>query len=231
MEPLLEPNARARAAVAAFLRGSSSESEAAVVSDDDEFVQRPNRLGLGATSRGTTSVDGDHARKRLERSLQAQRERNAAAVDSASSDSEPDESRTRIVGRKRSLNVGSARSQRVVHKRAPKSDAKPPQPKPQVPVVEKRVVDIPNTVVQHPLPVQEGNGGANSETVPTFGAANETRRGDVPGVRRKRTKTRSRQKNLRRDKRPPHLRPAHLTEETLKAGRMAPNNGAWAGGF
>ncbi len=38
---------------------------------------------------------------------------------------------------------------------------------------------------------------------------------EAPIIKRKRGKTRSRQKNLRRDKRPPSSRPAHLNEETL----------------
>lgn len=43
---------------------------------------------------------------------------------------------------------------------------------------------------------------------------------------RKRTKTRSRQKNLRKDTRSKEQLPAHLTEDTLLAGRMAPKGEA-----
>jgi len=41
-----------------------------------------------------------------------------------------------------------------------------------------------------------------------------------PWVPRKRKKIRSRQKNLRRDKRPKDKLPSHLTEETLRGGRV-----------
>ena len=51
---------------------------------------------------------------------------------------------------------------------------------------------------------------------PTLDGKHSERRASV----RKRTKTRSRQKNLRRDKRDKNNLPAHLTEETLRAGRI-----------
>lgn len=41
-------------------------------------------------------------------------------------------------------------------------------------------------------------------------------------VPRKKRKRRSRQKNLRRDKRPPHEKPSYLTEETLRGSRLQP---------
>lgn len=40
------------------------------------------------------------------------------------------------------------------------------------------------------------------------------------GIKKKKKKTRSRQKNFKKDKRPKHLLPAHLTEETLHMGRV-----------
>lgn len=45
---------------------------------------------------------------------------------------------------------------------------------------------------------------------------------DIP---RKRRKTRSRQKNLRKDKRTAEQRPAHFSEQTLLAGRLPRHNG------
>lgn len=48
------------------------------------------------------------------------------------------------------------------------------------------------------------------------------------GVRKKRKKIRSRQKNLRRDKRKRHELPSHLTEKTLRAGRVRKRaDGGW----
>lgn len=40
------------------------------------------------------------------------------------------------------------------------------------------------------------------------------------GIKKKKRKIRSRQKNLRKDKRPKHLLPAHLTDESLRNGRV-----------
>lgn len=78
---------------------------------------------------------------------------------------------------------------------------------------------------------------ANVESALVLGGEDDTLSHQVPATRmkralanvgpavtgvlpRKKKKTRSRQKNLRRDTRPKHTLPAHLTEETLKR-RMA----------
>lgn len=216
---------RAREAVAAFLRGGSDRDSSS--SDEADLgAARPARLGLGA-SHVPQPESVTRAEARLQRELRKERERaerDKEEDNSSSSEDDAAESRTRAVGkrrkpRKKARRVGGSKKAAGESKAGGATDA--PVALPAAASVGK-MTDKPDTrppAVTKPAPARldfapPTTAPSNVNSAPVDSAA--------PVPRRKRTRTRSRQKNLRRDKRPRHLLPAHLTAETLARGRVRP---------
>lgn len=139
---------------------------------------------------------------------------------------DPEESRTASIGRKSgdpSVTVGKRTQKKRRKKNKNKNEKQDEDSQPSQAFAEHQP-EVGKDLTEPDAEERVSNDKVEQEKEPE----NLLRGGDGRGwaapdhrpLKKKKKKIRSRQKNLRKDTRPPDKRPAHLTEETLQGGRL-----------
>ncbi|KAI0558180.1 hypothetical protein FGB62_228g022 [Gracilaria domingensis] len=221
---------------------SSSEDE----EPPEKYIPRPARLGVGANPNQAVHGGSTHGLSEANRRLGNALKRQAYAAENKddhnieSSDDEEVESRARAVG-KRLRRDRKIESKQAIEKGSLQSRLRgQTQESEQTAVTERKEKgdsdsdgewgdDVLRRMTEEQdaefqcwskgfVSVEDADANSHGKR---YEFNNGEKRQDTQAMfKHKKKKKRSRQKNLRRDKRKQHELPAHLTEETLKAGRV-----------
>ncbi|KAJ8905456.1 hypothetical protein NDN08_001963 [Rhodosorus marinus] len=224
------PTGKARSVVRSFLSKLGGEEDDESSTENESLSVRPVRLGVGAKAEhrnlpGTGRIDQRAYNELREKSHRRVIEGRTEKKSPESTFDNPEDSRTASIGVKSvdpEVTVGKRTRKKKNKNKKNKNEEQDEDSRPSETVVEHRP-EVGKGVTQPPAEEHVSNHHVEQEKEPEkfFGSGNG--RGwaapEHPPSKKKK-KIRSRQKNLRKDTRPPDKRPAHLTEETLQGGRL-----------